>query len=312
MQGADKAIRAAAFAWLEEQVNIHGDVLPRTLLAAGFTFAGERVPLLGPQGIFKPRVMQLPLSITTVSNGPYDDTFGPDGLISYKYRGTDPAHRDNVGLRQLWKERVPLIYFHAVVPGSYVPAWPVLVVGDNPATLTFTVAVDDPLSLSKMLESSDAVSSTVESEAVIRRGYITTTVKRRIHQRAFRERVIDAYRAQCALCRLRHRELLDAAHIVADSYPHGEPVVSNGISLCKLHHAAFDKYFISVRPDYVVEVRRDVLDEKDGPMLRHGLQGIHGQRIQLPGRSSQRPDRDLLELRHKRFLDFSTASSLGN
>lgn len=303
MQDLDKAVRAAAFAWLEEQVDIHGDVLPRTLLAAGFTFSGERVPLLGPQGIFKPRLMTFPLSITTVANGPYADSFGPDGLISYKYRGTDPAHRDNVGLRQLWKDRTPLIYFHALVPGSYLPAWPVLVVGDNPAGLTFTVAVDDPLGLSKMLDASSAISSALESEAAIRRGYITTIVKRRIHQRAFRERVIDAYRAQCALCRLRHRELLDAAHIVADADPQGEPVISNGISLCKLHHAAFDKYFISVRPDYVIEVRKDVLEETDGPMLKHGLQGIHGQRIQLPGRSTQQPDRDLLDLRHKRFLE---------
>jgi putative restriction endonuclease len=117
--------------------------------------------------------------------------------------------------------------------------------------------------------------------------------------------VIDAYRTQCALCRIRHRELLDAAHIVADSDPLGEPVISNGLSLCKLHHAAFDKYFISVRPDYIIEVRKDVLDETDGPMLKHGLQGMHGQRIQLPGRSAQQPNRELLNLRHQRFLDLA-------
>ena len=192
-----------------------------------------------------------------------------------------------------------------MVPGSYLAAWPVLVVGDNPAALTFTVAVDDQLALGKLLEASEGISSATEPEAAIRRGYITTTVKRRIHQRAFRERVIDAYRTQCALCRLRHRELLDAAHIVADSDPEGEPVISNGISLCKLHHAAFDKYFISVRPDYVIEVRRDVLEETDGPMLRHGLQGVHGQRIQLPGRAPQRPNSDALEQRHQRFLELS-------
>ncbi len=68
----DKRIRTAAFNWLSEQVAIHGDVLPRALLAQGFIINGSRVPLLGPQGIFKPRVLNdFPLSITTAPGGPY-------------------------------------------------------------------------------------------------------------------------------------------------------------------------------------------------------------------------------------------------
>ena len=56
----------AAFEWLGEQTSRYGDVLPRTLLAEGFRIDGVRVPLLGPQGIFKPQVMSdVPLSVTT-------------------------------------------------------------------------------------------------------------------------------------------------------------------------------------------------------------------------------------------------------
>ena len=33
----DHQVRIAAFKWLEEQVRIHGDVLPRSLLAHGFS-----------------------------------------------------------------------------------------------------------------------------------------------------------------------------------------------------------------------------------------------------------------------------------
>jgi Transglycosylase associated protein/HNH endonuclease len=40
--------------------------------------------------------------------------------------------------------------------------------------------------------------------------------------------------------------------------------VPNGLSLCKLHHAAFDRHFLGLRPDYVIEVRRDILKEHDG------------------------------------------------
>jgi putative restriction endonuclease len=298
----DSNVRSAAFAWLGEQRDLHGDVFPRHALERGFALNGERVPLLGPQGIFKPRIMQYPLSITTVAGGPYTDSFGSDGLLKYKYRGTDVRHRDNLGLRELMSARTPLVYFHGLVPGKYLASWPVLIVGDDPSTLTFTVAVDD--SAGEFQTHSDSV-ATSDSDAEIRRGYVTAVVRRRIHQRAFRERVIEAYRNQCALCRLKHHELLDAAHIVADSDPDGVPQVSNGISLCKLHHAAFDRYFISIRPDYVIEVRQDVLDETDGPMLRHGLQGVHRQSIQVPGRNHQRPDPTLLERRHQRFLTLS-------
>lgn len=55
MPATDQQIRIAAFHWLGEQVGIHGDVLPRKLLERGFDFEGERIVLISPQGIFKPR-----------------------------------------------------------------------------------------------------------------------------------------------------------------------------------------------------------------------------------------------------------------
>ncbi len=57
MTDIDQRVRIAAFKWLDEQVGIHGDVLPRSLLAQGFIFNGQRVPLVAPTGIFKPRVL---------------------------------------------------------------------------------------------------------------------------------------------------------------------------------------------------------------------------------------------------------------
>ena len=92
----DARARTAAFEWLSTQVRDHGDVLPRSLLAEGFILGGDRVPLVVPQGIFKPRVLrEAPLSATTAPKGPYDDSFGPDGLLRYRYRGTNPNHQDN-------------------------------------------------------------------------------------------------------------------------------------------------------------------------------------------------------------------------
>lgn len=134
------------------------------------------------------------------------------------------------------------------------------------------------------------------------RAYRTVSIQQRLHQQSFRLRVIEAYRRCCAICRLGHRELLDAAHILPDSHPLGEPWVSNGISLCKLHHAAFDGHFLGVRPDLVVEVRRDILDESDGPMLKHGLQQCHNQRlVVVPSSKNLRPRQDFLEERYQIF-----------
>ena len=194
--------------------------------------------------------------------------------------------------------RLPLVYFHGVFRGKYVAAWPVFVVGDDPGGLTFTIAIDDVDTLGRQPPRSQQRAHDLEEG---RRQYVTAAVRQRLHQRAFRERVLDAYREQCAFCRFRHAELLDAAHIEPDA-DGGEPVVSNGLALCRLHHAAFDRYFVGVRPDYVVQVRPDLLEEKDGPTLIHGIQSLHGARIAVPRRLGLRPDPHLLEKRYDIFL----------
>ena len=297
----DALVRLAAFVFLTQQTQLHGEVLPRTVLRDGFDFRGTRVRLVGPQGIFKPAILpELPLSITTapVKRGgtrPYDDSFGPD-LLRYRYRGTDPRHHENVGLRKAGQRGTPLVYFHGIVPGQYFAVWPVYIVGDDPGSLVFSVAVDDADHLSGDLL------AIAESGAEARREYVTAVTRKRVHQSEFRERVLRAYRQCCAMCRLRHRDLLDAAHIIPDSEAAGVPVVSNGLALCKLHHAAFDRYILGIRPDCVVEVRPKVLEEIDGPMLLHGLQGLQGSRIVVPRAAADRPDPKLLEERYLRFL----------
>ena len=67
--------------------------------------------------------------------------------------------------------------------------------------------------------------------------------------------------------------------------------------------AAFDKYLIGVRPDGLIEVRRDILEEHDGPMLRHGLKRLHQTRIYRPRSKANKPDPELLEYRYRRFVN---------
>jgi putative restriction endonuclease len=298
---ADRRIRLAVFDWLTEQRLEHGEALARELLAR-FEIGGVQIPLVGPSGIWKPAACELPISVATIINGPYPDDFDPhSGVLRYAYRGTDPNHRDNLGLRRAMQERVPIVYFYGVGRGSYAAAYPVFVVGDEPTNLRFSMQLDDP---GIALDSARG-QSRVGEDPEPRRAYVTATFRRRLHQVAFRERVVRAYQDSCALCRLRHRELLDAAHITPDRDAEGDPVVSNGIALCKLHHAAFDGFFFAIRPDYVIEVSERILRETDGPMLVVGLQQIHGQLIHLPRRASDRPDQRRLERRYEEFRSSS-------
>lgn len=298
----DALVRKATFDWLETQCARSGDVLSRELLSQGFEWRGQRVPLVGPSGIFKPRVLpEMPLTITTAPGGPYADTFGDEHRLLYRYRGTDPYHRDNKGLREAMRRRAPLIYLFGLIPGRYLAVWPVFVVDDDPDQLTFTIMADAQDTIADSLERAADQEIREEPEEP-RRRYITATVQHRLHQRSFRERVLSAYRERCALCQLRHRELLDASHIIPDIEPDSPQEVSNGLALCKIHHAAFDADFLGIRPsDYRIEIRADVLDEEDGPMLRHGLQGMHGERIHLPGSQHHLPSREALEYRYERF-----------
>ena len=257
--------------------------------------------LIGPQGIFKPALLpEMPLSITTVPEvegkpRPYDDQIGDEGLVRYRYRGTNPNHRDNVGLRTAMQRQTPLIYLHGIVQGLYEPAWPVFIVEDHPDTLSFVVAIDDQIGAPAAWQFNDPAALTA------RRQYVTAVVRQRLHQRGFRERVLRAYQQCCAICRLRHDELLEAALILPDGDPLGEPVIPNGLALCKLHHAVFDSYIIGVTPDFEVTVRLDVLEEIDGPMLQHGLQGFQGRRIHVPRAGHLKPNRDFLAERYVLF-----------
>ena len=264
----DDEIRSAAFRWLRESQTTYGEVLPRELLSLGFAYGGRRITLIAQQGIWRPKACELPLTITTSPKDPYSDGFTEDGLLEYRYRGTDPNHRDNVGLRELMRTRTPLIHFRGIVTGRYLPVWPVLIVDDSPATLTVTVAVEPEFAVSTSSDEQTRPDSE-ESRLGIRR-YVARVVRQRVHQSAFRERVVAAYSGLCTLCQLRHRELLDAAHIIPDADKAGVPEVPNGLCLCKIHHAAFDQNIIGITPDYQVEVRKDVLEEIDGPMLKHG------------------------------------------
>ncbi len=287
-------IRMEAFRWLREKERANGGIFLGTELQLGFECAGRRITLKGATGIWRPRDFSMPISITTSLRGTYRlDDIGDDGVLTYAYRGTNPDHRDNVGLRKACRTRTPLIYFKEVHDHHYQAIWPIIVLEDHPASLCVRASMEPAYANL----GPDVNPATIELSPLDVRRYALRQARQRLHQGAFREMVITAYRRRCTVCRLAHPELLDAAHIIPDRDDRGTPVVQNGLSLCKIHHAVYDNDIMGIDPDHVVHISRKVLEEHDGPMLRHGLQELDGSRIVLPARAADRPDRERLAQR---------------
>lgn len=68
-----------------------------------------------------------------------------------------------------------------------------------------------------------------------------------------------------------------------------------------IHHTADDRGLLGINPDHLVRLDADLLAEVDGPMLRHGLQEMHGRTLVLPDRPADHPDREALAWRYEQF-----------
>ena len=104
--------------------------------------------LVSQQGIFKPRQLELPISIRTAapSDGrepPYPDRIDDDSSLKYRYRGTDPEFHENVRLRKLMESGLPLVYLHGIAKGRYLVSG-ALILRDRPADLTFDASAKLP------------------------------------------------------------------------------------------------------------------------------------------------------------------------
>jgi putative restriction endonuclease len=265
---------------------------------AEFAFAGETIVMRQTRGhgIHKPRQLDAALSITTAFTAagqqrPYEDAIGEDGYPRYKYEGIDPELATNRSLRTAMECKLPLAYFLGVRRGVYQPVFPVYVAGEDPMRHEFILSF-----------SSGEVGLDLSILTAPEKVYAARVTKQRLHQPVFREQVLLAYASSCAICRLRHSQLLDAAHIIGDGEGGGDPVVTNGMALCKIHHAAYDRDFLAITPKHEVRINQKLLDEVDGPMLKHGLQEMHGSTISLPRSHVARPDPERLEQRYSQFL----------
>ncbi len=292
----DESLRSSCFASLDVLCATHGEDVPyKGGLDQGFPYRGERVPFLSRfKGIHRARAQEGPaaLSINTSASSPYDDEEVPDGFL-YAYRAGSIDQPDNRALRALHTLGVPLVYFVATRPGWYKPLYPCFVVSDDSVARRVLVA---PGQMIGPLDERDPV----PLDDPLERRYGVRDARVRLHQARFRGHVLLAYSSKCTICRLKEGRLLDAAHIIGDLEQHGEPHVENGLSLCSIHHRAFDQDLVGIAPDYRVHVSPRLLDDEDGPMLEL-LKTFHHEPIELPLRRAWRPDQERLAARFERF-----------
>jgi putative restriction endonuclease len=194
---------------------------------------------------------------------------------------------------------VPVVYFVGTRPWWYKPFYPCYVIEDDPGARHVLVTKGE------MVGPMDEPHPVLLEDPIERR-YAMREMRVRVHQSRFRGRVIPAYDSQCTICRLKESRLLDAAHIVSDADVLGEPSVSNGLSLCAIHHRAFDQNLVAITPDYTVSVSPRLLEDEDGPMLEL-LKGFHSATIHVPQKRAHRPDPERLALRYETFAQASAA-----
>ncbi|WP_218220543.1 HNH endonuclease [Nesterenkonia sp. Act20] len=297
----DLKFRQLAFDWLATNSANGSRSLTRQDIEA---FQGNvpeaRHRLMNQEGIWKPASLVATLSVTSgltnSRHNPYVDRVTEGGLVEYAFTEAPKKQYQNDGLRLASTHGLPIIYFRAVRKSVFDAYFPVSVVGIDEDRRVALLDLAGPLEPYGRIDV-DVAPRLGEIE-VKYRGQV---VKRRLHQRDFRSNVMFAYTSRCSVCSLGHAQLLDAAHILADSRG-GLPEISNGLALCKIHHAAYDSNIMGVDSDHRVHVREDILQEAGGPVLEHGFQKRHRELLRvIPSNKEFSPNREYLAARFEEF-----------
>ncbi len=112
----------------------------------------------------------------------------------------------------------------------------------------------------------------------------------RLGQGSFRVVVTDAYERRCALTNERTLPALDAAHIKPYSDSGGHRV-ENGLLLRRDLHALFDRGYVTVTPDLIVEVSRRIREEFENGRDYYKM---HGGPVRPPLSPMHRPSTECL------------------
>lgn len=124
-----------------------------------------------------------------------------------------------------------------------------------------------------------------------------------VRDKAFRDNIVSTYNHTCALCGLQilnslAENIVDGAHI-KPFYLFRDDRIDNGLSLCKNHHWAFDRFWFTLNDDYTVIVNDDL--REISPHCTP-IREFHNHSITLPNHEQYYPRQDAIEWHRDEFL----------
>ncbi len=108
-------------------------------------------------------------------------------------------------------------------------------------------------------------------------------VKTRVNQSFFRSMVLASYNFTCCVTGIKNTDLLVASHII----PWAEDAENrlnprNGLCLNALHDKAFDKYLITITPNFKLKLSKKLKSESKNKIVQQNFLQFEEQEIKLP------------------------------
>jgi len=138
----------------------------------------------------------------------------------------------------------------------------------------------------------------LDGEVEYPEGHLTITHTRYKRDPRFKSIVYDAYNNKCAMCSI-GLELIEAAHIIPHSHEKGTDEIGNGISLCALHHTAYDRSLIYFDTEFNILINTTKMEYLEKVGLDSGFrkfQALAFDKIQLPTNHTLRPNIENINL----------------
>jgi putative restriction endonuclease len=130
----------------------------------------------------------------------------------------------------------------------------------------------------------------------------TASVKLRRGQEYFRDAVLNNFGGRCGVTGLAVRELLVASHILPwGKHPAERLDVRNGLSLSRLHDAAFDRYLIAFDDKFRLLLSPRLKSELSQRAVAENFGAYAGEPLQIP-EDAALPDSAFLAEHRRRFV----------
>lgn len=161
--------------------------------------------------------------------------------------------------------------------------------------------LENPFEVSASIESHQALIDTLVREPESSREVYSIVPSRGMKQVLFRSALLKAYKTRCAFTELSFPQALEACHIIpwAQANSAERLDIRNGILLNSFHHKLFDRGAITISVDH--EIIYCDPKEKDGKYSKYDkllTSRLHGKKMHLPFRKSQRPLSEYIERHH--------------